>query len=58
MLDQIYKVLEATEGIIKQKLPQEYYNLINVFNRSKAKELPPYRLYNYKIKLEAGNKPS
>ena len=56
ILDQIYKVSEATEGTIKQKLPKEYYDLINAFNRSKVKELPLYQLYNYKIKLEAGKK--
>ena len=56
-IDQIYKVSEITEGTVKQKLPQEYYNLINIFNRNKVKELPPHQLYNYKIKLEAGQKP-
>ena len=57
MLDQIYEVSEATEGTIKQKLPKEYHDLIDVFNRSKAKELPPHRSYDYKIELEAGKKP-
>ena len=47
---------EVTEGTIKQKLPKEYYDLIDVFDRSKVKELPLYQLYNYKIKLEAGKK--
>ena len=57
MLDQIHEVSEATEGTIKQKLPKEYHNLIDIFDRSKAKELPPHRLYDYKIELEAGKKP-
>ena len=57
MLDQIHEVSEATEGTIKQKLPKEYHDLIDVFDRSKAKELPPHRSYDHKIELEAGKKP-
>ena len=55
--DQINEVSEKTEETVKQKLPQEYHDLINIFDRSKAKELLPHRSYDYKIELEPGKKP-
>ena len=43
---------EATipDEIIDQLL-EEYYNFKDVFNRTQADKLPPYRDYDYKIKL-------
>jgi len=40
---------------VKNKLPKEYYNFLDVFDRSEANKLPPYRPSDYKIKL-VGNK--
>jgi hypothetical protein len=37
---------------IRAKLPSEYYKFLDIFDRSKANKLPPYRSYNYKIELE------
>ena len=45
-----------TREDIKKKLPKEYYDLIDVFDKDKAKELPPYRLYDHKIELELGKR--
>ena len=53
-------IREITIGIkdaIRKKLPKEYYNLINIFNKNKVKELPPYRSYDHKIKLKPSKKP-
>lgn len=46
-----------TEDAIKKRLPKEYHDLIDVFDRNKAKELPPHRSYDHKIELEPGKKP-
>ena len=40
----IYKELLA-------KLLSKYYNYIDIFDRTKADELSPYRIYNYKLKF-------
>jgi len=34
------------------KLPREYYEYLDVFNRDAAEKLPNHRPYDYKIKLE------
>ncbi len=39
---------------VKQKLPLEYHDLLDVFDKAKAKELPPQRSYNHKIEMEPG----
>ena len=36
---------------VKDRLSKEYYNFIDVFDRSKADELLSYRFYNHKVKL-------
>ena len=36
---------------IKKKLSNEYFNFLNVFDRSKTNELFSYREYNYKLKF-------
>ena len=38
------------------KLPPEYYNYIDVFNRAKASKLPPHRTYNYKLEFTEDRK--
>jgi hypothetical protein len=37
---------------IKAKLSFKYHKFLNIFNRSKADELPSHRFYNHKIKLK------
>ena len=36
---------------VKKKLPEEYYDFLDIFDRVKVIELPPYRDANYKIEL-------
>ena len=48
---------EVSREELKLKLPLEYYDYIDVFNRTKAEELPPYRPYNHKIELEGDGRP-
>jgi hypothetical protein len=42
---------------IKAKLPLKYHGFLDVFDRSKADELPSHRSYNHKIKLEGEGQP-
>jgi hypothetical protein len=42
----------------KAKLSFKYHEFLNIFNRSKADELPSHRFYNHKIKLEREGQPS
>ena len=39
---------------IKKKLPEEYHNFLDVFDRSKADKLPSYRVCNYKLEFIDG----
>ena len=39
------------------RLPKEYHEFRDVFNRSKADKLPPHREYDYKIKLTSEGVP-
>ena len=57
---EITKIVTVYDDFIKEvtipkevidRLPEEYYEFRNIFNRSKADKLPPYYEYNYKIKL-------
>ena len=43
---------------MKKKLPFEYYDFLDVFNRAKADKLLLRRSYNYKIEIIDGIKPS
>jgi len=43
--------------IIKKKLPLFLYSYLDVFDRSKAEEIPSYRPYDYKIELLPDSKP-
>ncbi len=36
---------------VKKTLLKEYYDFLDVFNRSEANKLPPYRPSDYKIKI-------
>ena len=38
-------------------LPEDYYNLVNIFSRAKSDKLAPYRLYNYNISLKPDTEP-
>jgi hypothetical protein len=42
----------ATLEETRAKLPIEYHEFLDIFDRSKADELPPYRSYDHKIELE------
>jgi len=42
---------------IKQKLPSFLHSYLDIFDRSKAEEMPLHRLYDYKIELFEGSKP-
>ena len=39
---------------LKTRLLTEYYNFLDVFNRSKIDNLSPYRIYNYRLKFNNG----
>ena len=42
---------------IKKKLLEEYYNFLNVFDRSKVDKLLLYRIYDYKLEfIDGANK--
>jgi hypothetical protein len=47
----------ATIEETKAKLPSEYHEFLDVFDRSKADELPPHRSYDHKIELEGEGQP-
>jgi len=42
---------------VKNKLPKEYHNFLDVFDRSEANKLPPHRPSDYKIKLVDNKSP-
>ena len=41
-IEAIRETMIYPEDAIRRKLPKEYYNLINIFNKNKVKELPLY----------------
>lgn len=45
---------EMTMEQVLQKLPEEFHDLKEAFDRSKANELPPHRPYDHKIEVEGG----
>jgi hypothetical protein len=47
----------ATIEETRAKLPPEYHEFLDVFDRSKADELPPHRSYDHKIELEGEGQP-
>lgn len=42
---------------IKEKLPPEYHDFLDVFDRAQANQLPPRRSYDHKIELTENAKP-
>ena len=48
---QLNEVLPEILENVKRKLPPEYYDFLDVFNRKKVTELLPYRDADYKIEL-------
>jgi len=38
-------------------VPLDYHEFVDVFDKGKASQLPPHRLYNLKINLEKGSAP-
>ncbi len=53
----IRETVVALMETVKQKLPPEYHDSIDVFDKAKAKELPPHRSYDHKIDIEPGKVP-
>ena len=48
-----YQISEMqTPEEVKDKLPPEYHDFIDVFDRKKAEILPPHRPYDHKIEIE------
>ena len=45
---------ELTPEDVKKKLPKEYHDFLDVFDRSKADELPPHRECDHKLKFIDG----
>jgi WD domain, G-beta repeat len=68
-IDQMLESLNRTDGSTlctidpatieetRAKLPPEYHEFLDVFDRSKADELPPHRSYDHKIELEGEGQP-
>ena len=48
----LYIIKPITIKETRAKLPFEYHEFLDIFDRLKANKLPPHRPYNYKIKLE------
>ena len=48
---QINEIEVLTSEQIKDRLPKEYHDFTDIFNRFKANELLSYRFYNHKVKL-------
>jgi hypothetical protein len=46
---------EALEQLVERKLPAVYANYKDVFSKAALDQLPPHRLYDYKIQLEGEN---
>jgi len=42
---------------VKKTLLKEYYDFLDVFDRSEANKLPPYRPSDYKIKIVRNQSP-
>ncbi len=43
----IRETVVASMETVKQKLPPEYHDLIDVIDNAKAKKLPPHRSYDH-----------
>ena len=42
---------------IRNKLPSEYHDFLDVFDKTQADKLPPHRSYDHKIELEVNERP-
>ena len=42
---------------VREALPREYHDFVDVFDRAKADQLPPHRSYDHKIELTGDSKP-
>jgi len=47
----------SSEGPDLSGVPSDYHEFVDVFNKGKASQLPPHRLYDLKIDLEEGSAP-
>ena len=45
---------ESTE---LKKIPEDYKEYVDIFNKNKAKQLPPYRDHDLSIQIKEGSKP-
>ena len=48
----------AEKDYVLNKLPEEYHDFLDVFDKTAAKELPPHRPYDHKIQLEPDSQPT
>jgi len=46
-----------SEGLDLSRVPSNYHEFADVFDKEKASQLPPHRPYNLKINLEEGSTP-
>ena len=53
----INEMSAQTSNDIREKLPVEYHDFLDVFDRTKADVLPPHRPYDHKIQLEGDERP-
>ena len=44
---------ESEEEMLRRTVPVEYHDLIDVFSKEAADQMPPHRAYDHKIKLES-----
>ena len=51
---EVNKALGLDSYKIKVRLPYEYYDFLDVFDRVKVDELPSYRLYDYVLEFNNG----
>ena len=48
---EISEVADLNQDEIKQRLPEEYYDFVDVFDRAKANILPPHRPYDHRVEF-------
>ena len=51
---EISETVGLNQDEIKQRLPSEYHDYLDVFDRSKADELPPHRPYDHRLEFMDG----
>ena len=50
--DQLKEIKFIDKELVNQKLPYWYKEFKDIFSKAASDTLPPYRLYNHKIKIE------